>query len=79
MEGGGAEGGGSGGGGGSTGDPTSPPVEKREREIETENVSLRKRLSLLTVTSDEGDNQELGSEVNDKPMEFSFTGEIPSM
>ena len=40
-------------------------------------VLTRKRLSLLAVTTDDECDQELGSEVNDELLEFSYTEEPP--
>ena len=44
----------------------------------SEKVSLRKRLSLLAVTSDDGSEEgEVGSEVNEELLEFSYTADEP--
>jgi hypothetical protein len=60
--------------------PETPPGGVVSRKPQRDKELLRKRLSLLAVTPDDGCDQEMGSEVNDDELlEFSFTGEAPTM
>ena len=59
---------------------TAPEGGVVSREPRRDKELLRKRMSLLAVTPDDGCDQEVGSEVNeDELLEFSFTGEPPPM
>ena len=58
---------------GGPGGQESPRTPRRREDKE-----LVKRMSLLAVTVDDGEEEE-GSEVKDELLEFSFTGEVPPM
>ena len=58
-------------------DSTRTVQEKEVATREGDKVLTRKRMSLLMVTSEDADDQEVESEVNDELVEFSFTGDQP--